>query len=164
MTLCQNTEEWLRPRWKKGPNSGGSVCVFNMCGFTPCVLRHSDKQIEKLSAGPTMTQAPASAPASALASVDLWLPGCAVPSASPGYTWASHALKENLVKLIRSFLLRLPFHHALHQLIFSHAGAEERAELCFSLGTRGRDELLCWICTPCHVKRGQDEKKELETS
>lgn len=164
MTLCQNTEQWLRPRWKKGPNSGGSVCVFNMCGFTPCVLRHSDKQIEKLYVGLTMTQAPVSAPGSVLASIGLWLPGCAVPSASPGYIWASHDLKENLVKMIRSFLLRLPFPHVLHQLTFSHAGAGERAELCFSQGTRGRDELLRWNCSLCHVKKGQDEKKELETS
>lgn len=44
-----------------------------MCGFSPCVLRHSDKQIEKLSEGLTTTQDPAPAPASALASTALWL-------------------------------------------------------------------------------------------
>ena len=52
------------------------MCVFNTCGFTPCVLRHSDKQIEKLSEGLTMTQDPASTPASALASIGLWLQEC----------------------------------------------------------------------------------------
>ena len=52
------------------------MCVFNMCGFTPCVLRHSDKQIERLSEGLTATQDPAFTPASALASTGLWLQEC----------------------------------------------------------------------------------------
>lgn len=50
--------------------------MFLTCGFMPCVLRHSDKQIEKPPEGRATTQDPASTPASALAFIGLWLQEC----------------------------------------------------------------------------------------
>lgn len=74
---------------RNGAERGRIGVGFNMCGFTPCVLRQNNKQIVRLSEGLTMTQdpvsSPACAPASLYSSVAAGVPRCAVPSASPGY-------------------------------------------------------------------------------
>lgn len=93
-------------------------------------------------------------------SVAAGVPGCAVPSASPGYTWDSLDLKENLEKLIWSFLLGLPFPHALHKApayVFSCRGWRCRGVLFTGSKRQQRAAVLNLYPLPCREGTGWKE-------